>query len=292
MKKTLLVVLLSAMVLLLGSCATGSAKSASSWGADKPVILITAFGSSYESGLKNLEDMDTAYRAAFPDTEVYWAFTADFIVNVLRKRGVETVFERNVPLMNVTEAYDFLRDNGKKEVAIQILMVMVGSEMRQVLDTPTDGMNVKYAFPLFYSPEDIQNTASALSGSFGDPSDTFTILSAHGNDHHMAFNSELIEMDDYLVQNFDNARVATVEGAPLFGDELVAEVIDSGAENVKFIPLMLTYGDHQSNDVNGDEPDSWKSILGLPSSATDGMASNPAIQDIYISKTRRILYQF
>lgn len=292
MKKSLLVIFSVVLILVLGSCASGSVKTSSSQDSNKPVILITAFGSSYETGQKNLEDMDAAYRKAFPDTEVYWAFTADFIVNSLRERGVESLFERKTPLMNVGEAYDFLRDSGKTDVAVQILMVMVGGEMRQVLDTPTNGLNVKYAFPLFYSPEDIQNTASALSESFGDSSNSFTILSAHGNDHHMAFNSELIEMDDYLKQNFDSVRVATVEGSPLFGDAIVEEVNNSGAETIKFVPLMLTYGDHITNDIMGDEVDAWKTIIGLPATAENGMASNPAIQDIYLSKTRRILNQF
>lgn len=287
MKKLSLIPLVLALMSIV-SCASTSDTVVT----EKPIILITAFGSSYESGMKNLEDMDSAYAAAFPDTEIYWAFTADFIVNKLRKQGTTTIFERETPLFNVTEAYDYLASEGKTEVAVQILMVMVGSEMRQVLDTPTPGLNVKMSYPLFYTPEDIQNTASALHAEFGKDEDTFTVLSAHGNDHHMVFNSELIEMDDYLIQNFHQVRVATVEGAPLFGQDLVDEIEASGATKMKFIPLMLTYGDHITNDVMGDEADAWKTIIGLPATAADGMASNPAIQNIYISKTKRALNQF
>ncbi len=284
--------LLVSLAIMLGSCTSSAPLSESSADADKPVILITAFGSSYSTGQKNLEDLDRAYRNAFPDTEVYWAFTADFIVNLLRKRGVETLFERQTPLMKVEEAYDFLRDQGKKKIAVQIVMVMVGSEMRQVLDTPTNGLNVKYGYPLLYSPEDIPNTASALSSLFEESDDSYSIVTAHGNAEHMAFNSELIEMDEYLRQNFKNTRVATVEGTPLFDDEMVRDIHDAAVSKIHFIPLMLTYGDHITNDVMGDDVDSWKTILDLPAKAEDGMASNPSIQAIFISKTRRLLSQF
>ncbi len=41
-----------------------------------------------------------------------------------------------------------------------------------------------------------------------------------------------------------------------------------------------------------DDAGSWKSQLGLEAEASDGMASNPAIQQIYIGRTRSILSQF
>lgn len=292
MNKSLNTLLTAAVLLSIVSCAgTAGVKSDSAKSQDKPAILLAAFGSSYESGQNNLEDLDTAYRQAFPDTEIYWAFTASFIVKKLRKAGQTTIFAREATFYTMDEAMDMFRENNIRDVAVQTVMVMVGAEYREVINTRTEGLNVKYGHSLFFNPEDIQNTATALSGEFGD-SDTFTILSAHGNDHHPEFNSELIQMDDYLSQNYDHVRVATVEGSPLFGDELVQQVKASGAKKVKFIPLMLTYGDHITNDVMGDEEDSWKTILGMEASAANGMASNPAIQEIYIGNTKRVLSQF
>lgn len=283
-----------AAVLLLSvmSCAGTAGVKSNADSQGKPAILLTAFGSSYDTGQKNLEDLDTAYRQAFPDHEIYWAFTASFIVKKLRKSGQETLFEREASFYTMDEAMDMFREKNIKKVAIQVVMVMVGSEYREVINTRTEGLNVKYGHTLFFNPEDIQNTASALSGEFGDPEEAFTILSAHGNDHHPEFNAELIQMNDYLMQNYENVRVATVEGSPLFNDALVQDIKDSGVQKVKFIPMMLTYGDHITNDVMGDEEDSWKTILGMEASAANGMASNPAIQDIYIGSTRRVLSQF
>jgi cobalamin biosynthesis Co2+ chelatase CbiK len=95
--------------------------------------------------LKNLEDFDTAVRKAFPGTDVYWAFTANFIVNKLREEGMETVFAREVPVRTVAETYADLRQKGEKDVLVQCLFVMTGSEYREALNTPTKGLNVKYS---------------------------------------------------------------------------------------------------------------------------------------------------
>ena len=98
-------------------------------------------------------------------------------------------------------------------------------------------------------------------------------------------------MDHYLRKNFKNVFLASIEGPPDF--EVVAEEIsDLGLERVKFIPLMLTYGDHVANDVMGDETDSWKSTLGLEASCADGMAANRKVLDMFIERTRSGLSGF
>lgn len=278
--------LLLFLIVILSGCVSTSASNNS-----KPVILIAAFGSSYESGLKNLEDMDSAYTNAFPDHDVYWSFTASFIVNKLRRNGINSIFERETPLLTVEEAYDMFRNEGRSKVVVQILMVMNGSEMREVIDTPTDGLNVKYGYPLLHSTNDIGRVAEALSTQYGNCNNTYTILAAHGNDNHMIYNAELVEFDNYLIEHFANTRLGTIEGAPLFSN-LQNNVIESNTSNVKFVPLMLTYGDHISNDVMGDNVDSWRRIIGKPAECSDGMASNLEIQEIFVKKTEIILKQF
>jgi len=294
----ILAVLLLTAGLILGGCAstgedTGDNTAAENIAVDesKPVILITAFGSSYESGQKNLEDFDTAVRETFPGTEVCWGFTADFIVNKLRNKGVETIFARGVPLMTVEEAYEHLRAEGKKDVLVQTLFMMVGSEYRQALNTPTNGLNVKYSHPMLYYPENIQNIVNALESDFGDPADTVTILCAHGNEKHLEYNAELIQIDKYLRENFDNTYLAVMEGTPEF-DQILKEVEEKGLPKVKFVTLMLTYGDHMSNDAMGNEEDSWKTQLGMEGSATNGLASHSGAQEVFIDNMKRVMNQF
>jgi len=257
----------------------------------KPVILIAAFGSSMESGEKNLADADKMIREKFPENEIHWAFTAQIIIDKLKEAGKTTYFDRKVPMQNLEEAYAQLIAEGKTNVVVQCLHTMVGAEFRQVLNTPTKGLNVKYGYPLLFNPENIQNTVIALSDNFGDPSNTATILCAHGNEAHPENNSQLIEMDNYLRNNYKNTFLACVEGPPEF-EGVLEDVLNSGVANVKFVPLMFTYGDHMSNDVMGDEPDSWKLQIGLPATAADAMGSNPIIIGMFIKEIKSALSQF
>lgn len=288
MKKiTLIAMALTAILLSVTSCATKPHAEK----AKKPAILVAAFGSSYETGQKNLEDFDSAIRAAFPDTEVYWGFTASFIVKKLRRTGTETLFERETPLLAISEAYEHMKAQGITDVVTVNFLLMVGSEYREVLDTPTEGMNVKFVHPLLYYPENIQNSVSALESEFGNPADTATIFCAHGNATQLQYNAELEQIDEYLRENYDNTYLAVMEGTPRFSSVL-EDVKASGVSNVRFITYMLTYGDHMSNDVFGEEEDSMRTQLGLDATVTDGLASNAQFQDIYISRVKTILEQF
>ena len=158
MKGLNLTFFLAAAAVAMTGCATGG--SASRGG--KPVILIAAFGSSYETGQANLEDFDTAVRRAFPDHEVRWGFTASFIVNKLRNEGVTTLFESRVPVMKIDEVMKQLADEGKRDVLVVNFLIMPGGEYKEVMGTPTNGLNVKYVHSLLYYPENVQNVVLAL----------------------------------------------------------------------------------------------------------------------------------
>lgn len=287
-KKLIYIVLLFCILFSGFSKAKKSTKKGKSM---KPVIVIAAFGSSMESGLKNLEAIDTQITKAFPKHEVHWALTAQFIINKLKKAGQKTIFTRKVPILNLEDLYKKLKKEKKEEILVVNLLCMVGSEFRDVLNTPTRKLNVKYCYPLLFNPENIQNSANALTNQFGNPKDTATILVAHGNAHHPENNAQLIQLDRYLRTNFKNTYLASVEGQPEF-EKVRKEVKASGVIKVKFIPFMLTFGDHMSNDIMGDEEDSWKSQLGLEASTADGMGSNPAVIEIFIREIKGKIKQF
>jgi len=258
--------------------------------AKKPVIVITAFGTSMEKGQANLNDFDKMVRARFPEHDVRWAFTAGFIIKKLNEAGITALFDSQTPIKSLDEVYEDLRAEGKTNVVVQIAMVMPGEEMRQALSYRTDGLNVKFGYPLLFSPENMQNVANALSSEFGGPG-TATILVSHGNEKHPEFNSALIQMDKYLRENYDNVYLGTVEGPP--GPEpAINDTLGSGATSVKFVPLMMVEGDHITNDIMGDEPDSWKSMLGLPATNATGLASNAEVMEIFLKNIENLLSQF
>lgn len=276
------------VMLLTAVLASGCGQQAET--SEKPVIVIAAFGSSMEKGQENLGDFDSMVRERFPDHDVRWAFTAGFIVKKLNEAGITTLFDSNTPVKSLDEVYDDLRAEGKTNVVVQIAMVMPGEEMRQALSYRTDGLNVKFGYPLLFSPENMQNVADALSPEFGG-ADTATVLVSHGNEKHPEFNSALIQMDQYLRDNYDNVYLGTVEGPP-GPDPALNDAKASGAPMVKFVPLMLVEGDHITNDIMSDEPESWKILLGLPATNATGMASNPAVMEIFMKSIENLVSQF
>lgn len=266
-----------------------SAEPAAQTHASQPVILIAAFGTSVPEGQKDLEAFDSMVLERCPGYDVRWGLTAGFIVNKLRKAGQTTMFERKVPIKTVDEIYSDLRAEGKTNVAVQCTLMMVGAEFREVLSFPTDGLNVKYGWPLLFAPENMQNAVTALADEFGQ-ADTATILCAHGNAAYPEFNAQLVETDTYLRANYENTYLACVEGPP--GTDCFADVLASGVTSVRFIPFMLVAGDHMENDVMGDDPESWKSQLGLPATSARGLGSNAAVMEIFLDSIEDVLGQF
>ncbi|MCD4669262.1 MAG: sirohydrochlorin cobaltochelatase [Actinomycetia bacterium] len=258
---------------------------------EKPVIVIAAFGSSFPEGQKNLEDADNILTEYFCDYEICWALTSGFIIKKLKSRGQETIFKRMVPIRTLDEVYMDIQKKGEIDVFVQGLYVINGIEYKLVLNTPVKDLNIRYGRPLLISIKNIEDLANILSCGFGDPSDTATILCAHGNGKHPENNSQLIEMDKYIRANFDNTYLACIEGPPGFVS-IAEDIAASGVTKVKFIPFMLTYGDHMTNDVMGDEPDSWKTRLGLEASAAGGMASNKKIINYFIKTIESGLSSF
>ena len=82
-----------------------------------------------------------------------------------------------------------------------------------------------------------------------------------------------------------NAFVGTVEGFPTL-DIVEGKLATYGAQKVILAPLMVVAGDHASNDMAGDEEDSWKTILTQAGyeveCVLEGMGQNVAIRALYV----------
>ena len=88
---------------------------------------------------------------------------------------------------------------------------------------------------------------------------TALVFMGHGT-HHDA-NSTYATLQEKLVDaGYTNYFVGTVEAAPSL-DDVLALVKDSGAKKVVLLPLMIVAGDHATNDMAGDEEDSWKTAF-------------------------------
>ncbi len=246
----------------------------------KPVIMITAFGTTSPDGQKDLENVDSMVCARYPDHEVRWAITSPFIVRRLKENGQTALFARQVSIRNREQLLDELREEGKTNVVIQPLLVMTGAEYFDVLLEPVDGLNVEYGYPLLGHPDNTARVVKALEPRFGG-ADAVTLICTHGNDKVPGYCIPLMLVDNYVRKNYQNVFVTTLHGVPGTGPAF-ADTRKSGLKKVKFVPFLIVAGDHVTRDIMADTPDSYKTQLGLEATADAGMGNDPAVMSIWI----------
>jgi sirohydrochlorin cobaltochelatase len=246
----------------------------------KPVIVITAFGTSAPEGLKDLEKVDRMVLKRYPDCEVRWVFTSGFISKKLKSLGTTTLFERKVPLCNLAEVYEELRREGKTDVVIGGLLTVSGSEYSDVVLTPAEGLNVEYNYPLLGAPGNIEKAARALAPYFGDD-DTYTIICAHGNARIPLLNLPMVQLHQYVSKRYKNVAVVTIEGPP-GTEKAFADARATGLKKAKFVPFLFAAGGHIKNDVMSDEPGSFKMMLGLEATNEGGLVDNEGVMALWL----------
>lgn len=257
---------------------------------NKPVILITAFGTSAPEGQKDLENVDRLVTGRYPDHEVRWAFTSGFIRKKLIAAGQTSLFPRKVPNKSLEEVYADLKNEGKRNVAVQCLLISSGSEYSDALTADTNGLNVEYGYPLLAPPDNIERVADTLSARFGGK-DTITIICGHGNGKMPALNTPYLQLDKYLRKRYPRVFLTTLEGPPGTGPAF-EDAKKLGLTKAVFIPLLIVAGGHLVRDIMSTNPESYLSKLGLEATSETGLGSDPAVMAIWMESIDWVLAKF
>lgn len=277
---------------------------------ENPAILIVVFGTSYPEAQAAFVNVQEMYEEEFPDAEVKIAFTSDFIRNKIKERdGIE--------IASPLTALAALNDEGYQDVAVQSLHVIQGEEFHDLANVVQcfNQLGENYAFrnlglgmPLLTTVEDYEAASGAFATQFDqtttgmertaqdsprDPEETAVVLMGHGTEHPA--NSCYSQMARILNADYENVFLGTVEGYPAFEDVL-DEVKASGVSKVRLMPFMIVAGDHATNDMAGDEADSWKAMFEAEGFETEvymkGMGENDEIANIYVEHTRVVVEGF
>ena len=217
----------------------------------RPAIVLAAFGSSYDAARAVYRGIEVATRERFVGYEIRWAFTSSMVRRILKERG-ETID-------SPAECFERLRKDGYRQVVVQSLHVVPGEEYHRLAATRVDGLDVRFGRPLLSTDADIDALIGALTVEMKPAMPN--VFVGHGNDKHPEYNATNVAVDRRLRQRFENVILASVEGEP--GPAPLEEIrpLAQAAGAVHFIPMMLVAGDHVQNDVMGDDPDSWKSLV-------------------------------
>ena len=290
MKKLLSVVVIAvlSMSMLLTGCGekkdSGNAKASS----DKE-ILVVSFGTSYSNSRHvTIGAIEDAIREAYPDYQVRRAFTAQIIIDKLKK-------EENIEIDNVKQALDRAVANGVKTLVVQPTHLMNGLEyndLKKELDKYKDKFDkIALGKPLLTSDEDFKQVIAAITNDTKEYLDGETAICFMGHGTEADSNKVYATLQEKLkAAGYNDYFVGTVEATPTV-DDLIAQVKESGKyKRVILQPLMVVAGDHANNDMAGNEEDSWASKFKAAGfevkPVLKGLGQNYDIQKIYLEHVK------
>lgn len=258
---------------------------------NKKAILVVSFGTSYhETRDKTIGAIEDAIGRAFPEYEVFRAFTSQMIINKLKTRD-------NIVIDNVREAMERLEKQGFREVVVQPTLVIPGEEyenmMSQVKPFERRFDSILYSQPLLGMDADYQRLTNILITIAQDRVDKYTamVFMGHGTSHRA--NSAYHKLGELLYEAGQGRYfVGTVEAEPDLEASLEA-VEGLSVNRVILQPLMIVAGDHANEDMAGDDEDSWKSRFTSKGYNAEcvvkGLGEYRQIQEMFIDHLKSIL---
>lgn len=256
----------------------------------KKAILVISFGTSYASTRrKTIEAAERDLANAFPDYDLKRAFTSHIVIHKLHRRD-------QLDIDSVSQAAEKLLAEGYSEVLAQSLHVINGSEYHQVLNElkpfAARFERLSIGHPLLTDAADYKAVAEALRPQLPPcaPGEA-VLLVGHGSQHPS--NAAYCQMDCVLKdEGLSHAYLATMEGYPTL-DTVIRRLLAAQIQKVTLIPFMLVAGDHALNDMAGDQPDSWKSILKDRGFAVEarlnGLGEYEQIRQIFVAHAQSAL---
>lgn len=277
--------MLSVMGLLISGLWSNGAEAMEKQKEKKTAILLSAFGTSIPEAQSVFRNVEKMVRERFPNTEVRWAYTSSIIRKKLAAQGQIL----HSPEMALAQ----LMEDGYTHVAVLSLHFIPGKEFHDLManarffEQMAGGFDrVVVAWPLLSSHDDFVRVVEAVMAHIPKtrrPEDA-VILMGHGSEKHPA-DAIYSAVDVEFKKKDPLIFVATVEGHPTL-DDLIPLLKKNRVKKVFLMPFMSVAGDHARNDMAGDDPDSWKSLLTkegyevIP--VLEGMAGYPEIVNIWL----------
>lgn len=284
--------------------------------APAPAIVLAAFGTTDEEALGALTHIKNRVQAAFPDHETLLALTSRFIRRAWRRRAAEAEYRREHPglpeeifrPLNPLSALAALQEDGPRRVLVQSLHVTDGAEYRDlasVVEQLAGIAALNPAGPPFPglalgppalgdgSEKFLGRAAEALGGLAAEARkrEAALVLMGHGNEHFQQ--TVYGDLERTLRARYGpDIHLGLVEGGPGL-PELVAGLRAGGPPRaVLLAPLMVVAGDHAKNDLAGEGPESWASVLAGEGYRIElrlqGLGLNDSWADIYVEHLREL----
>jgi sirohydrochlorin cobaltochelatase len=264
------------------------------------VILLVAFGSTWEQAYDTFDKVVADYKANFSGWDVFLSFSSAICINQARAG-------ENVDPKDYYDPEHWLTAiglAGYQQIVVQSLQVIPGEEYRRVRDTYvkdfmnnrngdfTDAymksldLNVVVGTPLMAEESDAKNLATTLNNESdikAAVAEGIVAFMGHGNPEGYDYyggNIRYLQLEDYLREINPNYYVGTVDMDATYAENVLDHIaggifdIEIGdvtktmiyetndADKAQLYPLMSIAGDHAHNDMADDEDDeSWYSLF-------------------------------
>lgn len=277
------------------------------------VILVVAFGSTWEQAYDTFDKVVADYKSQFSGWDVYLSFSSAICIN--NARAGENVAPRDY--FDPEHWLTAIGLAGYKQIVVQSLQVIPGEEYRRVRDTYvkdfmnnrngdfTDAymksldLNVVVGTPLMAEESDAQALATVLNNEpdiKAAVNKGIVAFMGHGNPEGYDYyggNIRYLQLEDALRNLNKNYYVGTVDMNETYAEDVLAhigggkfdyQVGDMGktsyydkntATKAQLYPLMSIAGDHAHNDMaDPEDPESWYSLFNEAGIETEAYETN------------------
>lgn len=292
------------------------------WGAEpmaknkevKTAIVLADFGTTVPTGMKAINNITETVRKAYPQTEVRTTFTSNLIRKVWKERQEEPQkwLDLGIPkdilyVKNFIATVGDLLEDGYTNIIVQPTH-MFYMEQSHDLQQYVNGLasirtmkerlkpftNIVMGRPALGMPgdvhpyhEDIDAVVATLAPDVAraEKAGAILIYMGHGNKYWST--GIYAETEKKIRDTYPQVTtyIGVVEGNPSLED-LLLRLKHANSNKIILKPLMIVAGDHATNDMSGDEDDSWKSILTKAGFEVDpvleGLGSNDAFAKIFV----------
>ena len=252
-------------------------------------ILVVSFGTSYpETCEKTIGKIEEEIKEAYPEYEVYRAWTSGMIRKKVEKRD-------GIHILSVSEAMEQLHKKGIEEVYVQPTHVLNGIEndiMLKVVEAYRFFYKkIAVGTPLLTTQEDSERLVELMIKEWAVKDDEMLVFMGHGTEHYANFIYPALNYQ-FQMKGKKNIAVGTVEGFPAVED-MIRMTKEVNPSKVILTPFMIVAGDHANNDLAGDEEDSWKSMFEAAGFETEcvlkGLGEYPEVRQMFREHLEAVL---
>lgn len=252
----------------------------------KKGLLVVSFGTSHlDAREKQILPIVHKLRGHFQDCIIYEAYTSQMIINVLRK-------EYGISIMNLSEAFEQMIQDGITDVTVQPTHVIPGIENDAMLEALEENrpnfQTITVGNPLLYETSDYENVVECLGKYYeekGILEDQAVVLMGHGTSHYT--NSSYCALEYmFRAKGYEQVFIATVEAFPDL-EQVMIQLRQSEYHKISLFPFMIVAGDHAKNDMAGESEDSFQRKLHNEgyevTSYLKGLGEFEGIQNLFVS---------